>query len=416
MQKSAIIKGSFGITNRFLTLLVIIVLTTSCKNEKELSIKGSFAYDKSFLKEHYIDLIILAKDEAEVLISPELQGRVMTSTANAKNGKGFGWLNYDLISSGKLMEHFNPIGGEERLWLGPEGGQFSIYFEQGTTFKFNNWYVPKELDTEAFELKKSSNLEASFVKKMKLTNYSGTVLNIKIDRTIKLISKTEASKNLGIKFPEGVSMVGFQTDNILTNTGQNTWDKSTGMLSIWILSMLSSSEGTTIVVPFKKGNEADLGKIVTDDYFGKVPGDRLLIGDSVLLFKADGKQRGKIGISQKRTMPIIGSYDAKNKVLTVAKFSLPKEKTDYVNSLWQIQEHPFAGDAVNAYNDGPLEDGSQLGSFYEIESSSPAANLNPGGSIQHIHQTYHFEGDEKTLGGILEQLFGVSVSEIKKMN
>lgn len=314
------------------------------------------------------------------------------------------------------MEHFNPIGGEERLWLGPEGGQFSIYFEQGTPFELDNWYVPKELDTEAFELKKNSNLEVSFVKKMQLTNYSGSVLNIKIDRTIKLISKTEAHENLGINFTEGVAMVGFQTDNLLTNTGKNTWDKDTGMLSIWILSMLNSSESTTIIVPFKKGNASDLGKIVTDDYFGKITEDRLLIGDSVLMFKADGKQRGKIGISPKRVVPIIGSYDAKNKVLTVAKFSLPKEKTDYVNSLWQIQEHPFAGDAVNAYNDGPLEDGSQLGPFYEIESSSPAANLNPGESIRHIHQTYHFEADKKTLNSILKQLFGVTVSEIEKMN
>lgn len=90
MRKLAIITVHFSITARFLTLLVISVLSTSCKNEKELPIKGSFAYDKFFLKKHYKNLITLKHDGAEVLISPELQGRVMTSSANAKNRKGFG--------------------------------------------------------------------------------------------------------------------------------------------------------------------------------------------------------------------------------------------------------------------------------------------------------------------------------------
>ncbi len=51
----------------------------------------------------------------------------------------------------------------------------------------------------------------------------------------------------------------------------------------------------------------------------------------------------------------------------------------------------FSGDAVNSYNDGPI-DGKQMGKFYEIESSSPAAALAPGTSMQHIHRTIHLKG------------------------
>jgi len=36
------------------------------------------------------------------------------------HGFSFGWINRELIASGKAMPHINPYGGEERLWLGPE--------------------------------------------------------------------------------------------------------------------------------------------------------------------------------------------------------------------------------------------------------------------------------------------------------
>ena len=85
---------------------------------------------------------------AQIIIVPAYQGRVMTSTADGNNGLSFGWVNHDLIASGKPAEHINAFGGEERFWLGPEGGQFSIYFKKGSEFKFENWYVPKEFDTE----------------------------------------------------------------------------------------------------------------------------------------------------------------------------------------------------------------------------------------------------------------------------
>ena len=91
---------------------------------------GTFGYDLSFLKKH-IDPVILqdSSGESRVIISPEWQGRVMTSTARGMGGSSFGWINYDLINSGELLTHMNPFGGENRLWLGPEGGQFSLYFK-----------------------------------------------------------------------------------------------------------------------------------------------------------------------------------------------------------------------------------------------------------------------------------------------
>ena len=178
--------------------------------------------------------------------------------------------------------------------------------------------------------------------------------------------------------------------------------------------MFTPSPAVTIIIPYAKGEESLLGPVVNDSYFGKISSDRLKIDDGMIFFKGDGKSRGKIGLSPQRVIPVAGSYDANSKTLTIVQFSFQGGILDYVNSMWELQDELFRGDVLNSYNDGPLEDGSQMGPFYELESSSPAANLQPGESLKHLHQTYHFQGDEKILDDIAQKILGVSLEEIKK--
>jgi hypothetical protein len=375
-------------------------------------VKGTFGYDLDFLKQYHKDLIVLGDNNSKVIVAPAYQGRVMTSTADGDKGASFGWINHDLIASQKPSEHMNAVGGEERFWLGPEGGQFSVYFKKGAEFKFDNWYVPKEIDTEPFELVSSSENSALFKKQMHLENYSGNKFDLTVDRTIRLLDVRSINLALGINIPEHIRVVGFESENKITNNGTIAWTKQTGLLSIWILSMMNASDQTTVAIPYKQGDESQLGKIVTDDYFGKVPADRLKVDKGMILFKADALHRSKIGISPKRAMPIAASYDAVNNVLTIAQFTLPQDTVGYVNSLWQLQNDPFNGDAVNSYNDGPI-DTKQMGKFYEIESSSPAAALQPGYSMTHIHRTIHLKGDKKDLDKIAKKILGIGVDAIK---
>jgi hypothetical protein len=394
-------------------LLLCSVFFFACNStsKKETNMQqGTFGYDLDFLRKHHKDLVLLENGDAQLIVLPAYQGRIMTSTAEGNAGASFGWLNHELIASGKFTEHFSAFGGEERFWLGPEGGQFSIYFKKGVDFKFENWFVPKELDTEAFDLVASDKTSAQFEKQMHLENFSGTSFDLKVNRKISLLDDSAIQVLLG-KLPTGVKAVGFQSDNMVTNTGMAEWNKSSGMLSIWILSMLNAGDKTTIAIPYKQGDTASLGKIVTDDYFGKVPAERLKVADGLILFKADGNQRSKIGLSPARALPMAASYDATNNVLTIAQFSLPEGKTDYVNSLWEQQQYPFAGDAVNAYNDGPIE-GKQMGKFYELESSSPAAALAPGQSLSHFHRTIHLKGTKESLNEIVQRLLGVGIDAL----
>ena len=375
--------------------------------------KGTFGYDLQFLKQYHKDLILLGDESdagAQIIILPAYQGRVMTSTADGNGGMSFGWINYDLIDSNKEEEHFHAFGGEERFWLGPEGGQFSIFFKKGDPFDFDHWYVPKAIDTEPFILVSSSKTEANFQREMYLKNYSGFEFNLRVNRHIRLLSKTEIPLLLGFPLPENLQIVGFESNNSITNIGNTPWTKEKGLLSIWILSMFNAGNKTTIAVPYKQGNENDLGKLVTDDYFGKVPVDRLKIKNGVIFLNADANYRSKIGISPKRALPILASFDQVNGVLTIAQFSLPEFPTDYVNSQWKMQEKPFDGDVVNAYNDGFI-DGKQMGKFYELESSSPAATLNVGESMHHLHRTIHLKGNSNELNEITKTLLGVHLSE-----
>lgn len=372
--------------------------------------KGTYGYDLQFLQKHKKPLE-LKRGDARLLISPEYQGRVMTSTAKGDTGKSYGWINHDLIASGELKQHINAVGGEERFWLGPEGGQFSIFFKPGAKFDFENWQTPACIDTDTFDVVNANDTVAEFTRKVKISNYSNFTFDFNVNRKISLLSNEQIKSELSLVVPKGVKSVGFQTENSLTNLGAEAWKKETGLLSIWLLGMFIPSDEVTLVIPYKKEVVSDY--IVKDDYFGKIPADRLVVKEGFIYLKGDGKQRGKIGIPPQRVVPVMGSYDAASKMLTIVKCQVFEGVTDYVNSAWELQEFPFKGDAVNAYNDGLVADGTQMGPFYELESSSPALALKPGEKATYKQSTFHFEGTEEELNVVCQQVLGISIEEIK---
>ena len=397
--------------------LLILFLAAACAKPAKAPEGVLFKDDLAFLETHTKVVVLESADgQARIAVNPDLQGRVMTSTAAGPDGLSFGWIGREAIASGVNNPHMNSFGGEDRFWLGPEGGQFSIFFKKGDPFDLDHWWTPPAVNEGAFEVVAKDADRIHFRKTMSLVNYSGTTFDLEVNREIRLLGKAEVAA-LGIEVPDGVKMVAYASDNNITNLGASAWTKDTGLLSIWILGMFNPSPATTIVVPFKTGPEAELGPAVNDAYFGKVPADRLAVRESegVLFFSGDGKYRSKIGISPRRVRPFAGSYDAANGVLTVVHLTVPEGATDYVNSMWEIQEKPFAGDVVNSYNDGPASPGAKpLGPFYELESSSPAAALGPGGTLTHVHTTMHFAGPEKALDAIARRVFGVGLAEIEK--
>jgi hypothetical protein len=403
-------------------ILSLFYLCSSCNNAPvqqaaagaaDTARKGSYAYDVAFLKQHTGNALQLSSADgmSRILLSAQYQGRVMTSTAAGDSGSSFGWLNYDLIAAKEKRKQFNPVGGEERFWLGPEGGQYSIYFKKNDSFNMAHWQVPSFIDTDGYKIIQANTTSATFSADAAFTNYSGTGFSINIERKITLLTKEDLQHTLHTTIPDGVQFVGFETVNTITNTGQSDWTKEKGLLSIWLLGMFTPGPETKVMIPFRGVPGAKTH--ITSDYFGRIPPERLLVTDSMVYFTCDGRYRSKIGLSPLIAKPIAGAFDFKKKVLTIL---IPQvdENGLYVNSKWELQKEPYKGDVINSYNDGPLADGTQMGPFLEIESSSAAMALKKSEHGIYRQTTCHFQGDYTALQSLAKQLLGVDLTAIKK--
>lgn len=410
-------------TSQIVTVVLLAGITMfSCtqKNKKLEKMtntfdKGTFGYDLNYLSDKD-SLIILKSDneEAQVIVSPKYQAKVFTSTAEGLKGKSLGFINYKVFDSGKIDEHMNGYGGENRFWLGPEGGQFSIFFEPGKEQIFDNWHTPKAVDTEAWIIKGSSSKDVLMVKDIEVKNYKGNLLKIRVQRVVTLISNQEIEQKLRIKLSGKVKAVAYSNDNKITNKNNFEWTEKTGTVCIWLLDMFNPSPSALTIIPYNEGDEQTLGKVATTDYFGEIPSDRIKIENDMLYLKTDGKYRSKMGMNPKRTKSIAANYDSESKRLTIVTFDVELDK-NYLNQEWNPKKNPLTGDALNAYNDGPLDDGSIMGPFLELESCSPAAFLKPGESLKHVQNVYHFVGDETDLSPISERILGKPLTIIKQI-
>jgi len=397
---------------RLLNLLVVSILVHSCNMRMpKFNLQGTFGYDLNFLQQHDSGLIVLQSGDAKVVVSPKYQAKVFTSTASGGDGPSFGWIHYKAFD-GPADPHMNAYGGENRLWLGPEGGRFSLFFPPGAKMEFTNWKTPAAFDTEPWTVTLHSDTVVDLRKEMQLTNYAGTTLRLSIDRSIAILNQAAIDSILGLNADTAVHVVGYRTFNILTNTGDQPWTESTGMPCLWLLDMFNPSPATVIVIPYTSAM-GDTSKPATTDYFGEIPADRVKYDGQTLFFKADGKSRGKLGVHPRRGRPMIGSYDALHHVLTITLFDVDSSAR-YLNQEWNTVKPPFSGDAVNAYNDGPLANGSQMGPFFELESVSPAAFLSAGQAQVHRHSVFHFTGPEAALDPICRKLLGVSIGQVKQ--
>lgn len=371
-----------------------------------------YGYNRDFLKKH-VRIIELKNENSAITLIPAWQGRVMTSTAEGEKGFSFGWINHSLISSGKTQAHINAFGGEERLWIGPEGGQFSIFIKPGASFRYDDWQTPAFIDTEPFEVTGLTDSSASFARNAETENYSGTKFRLGLERGVTLLGTKEISGLTGVEIT-GLNVAAYRTNNRIINKGVRQWKKESGLLSIWMLGMFNITPSVVVVIPFKPGDDKLLGPPVNDDYFGRMSADRLIVKGNHIFFRIDGKDRKKIGLSPLRARGIMGSYDSANNILNIVICDLPERVSDYVNNSWHIQDDPYSGDALNSYNDGPLEDGSQMGPFYELESLSPASELKPGEHLEHNQITMHLTGERKILNQVSLKVLGVSLEEIGK--
>jgi hypothetical protein len=373
-----------------------------------------------FLRRHTHVVELTDDHGARVAVCPQWQGRVMTSTCGGPAGPSFGFVNRPFIETGKPDPKFSNYGGEDRLWLSPEGGQFSLWFRPDAKQTWENWYTPPALNQGAWEVtSRPHDPDCVMDTRMVFRNASASEFELDVARRVRLLGAGDFRRFFGEPAAEtlgksGAKIVGYETVNQITNQGA-PWTKKKGLVSIWILGMYCAGPQTTVIMPYKPGPEAELGRVVRSDYFGEIPPERLKVTPRAVLFAADGNYRAKIGTPQRRARNLLGSIDFAGAVLTLVQFTMPADpaRHDYMNNLWEVPlAEPYVGDVANSYNDGPAASAEQLGAFYEIESLSPAAPLKTGESLLHRHRTVHLQADLEVLSTFCEEILGVDLETV----
>lgn len=373
----------------------------------------------SFLDKHGEAIVLEGDGGSKVLVSPTHQGRIFTMKVGEVESTGL--VNSAAIAAGEGDPNFNNYGGLDRFWLGPEAGQFGLYFDPGVDFTRDIWRVPPAFDRGAFEVVSKNEDQVVMTREMEVRNYSGTDFEINVRREVGVVPPEELPQRLGISAPDDIAYAGAYSVNTITNSGDDAWTEEGGLVSVWILGQFNPSDSTVIIGPFRPGSDEELGPAFNDDYFGRVSvetPDRMKTLGNAVLFRADSRREGKFGISQKRTTGLAGAMDFEKNLLTIVKFDVPESPEKYANSAWvKVQPDPFKGDALQSYNAGPAEKGSgELAPvpFFELESTSPVRALAPGESIRHGHATYHFQGDREQLDRIASELLGVDLAAVKE--
>lgn len=357
-----------------------------------------FSADVKFLSEH-ADVVVLERPFCgKIAVSPKLSGRVMTS-AFADNEPGFGLVNREAISQPPVARGFNNYGGEDRLWLAPEGGPFGLFFDPGAKQELANWYVPPAMDGGARTVAAKGDASVTFRDRIALRSVKGVAFELGVERKVELLAKAEVEQLLAVPFPQGLRFVAFRSTNTVTNEGKEALPEN-GVIAPWILGQFKPSAQTTVLVPFRGAPD-----LIKRDYFGLVPSDRLaLVPDpatdgGVARFKADSQLRSKIGVAAEGALGWIGAYDAARGVLTLVQHSLPPKGAVVPDCNW-LDPNPRAksGDVATSYNHG------EEPRFFELESIGAALAAKSGSTVTHVQTTIHLTGDPGTLATLAAKL------------
>lgn len=340
-------------------------------------------------------------EKKHLWISPKHQGRILAVEAPFLRGASPSWIHHAALSAAELRPKFNPFGGADRIWFGPEGGRFGLFFDADTPPGTPGaWRVPAALDREPFPLVRRSADSAFFRRTMELSNRAGTRFTLVLEREIRLLSNTQALAALPELLNFANDVLAYESRNKVTNVGTDPWTAPEGLLSIWIIGLFEATERTVAMLPLNDtGSRLGLGAI-QQGTIGGIPDDRLRVSGSTVFFRVDGAAKGKIGLSPRHSTGFAGAYDPDVGLLTLIQFSPLVENDPYINTAWDDSSPPFGGDCVNIYNGQPEQINGRGKGFFELESSSPALDLAHGAHHTHIHRTFHFVGSPEVLAPV----------------
>ena len=375
--------------------------------DRDLGEGGATAFERdlAFLREHDPDLVVLRSGDAALAASARYQGKVFTSTTGG--GESQGYIAYGAFAVDPPAARINAYGGEQRLWVGPEGGPLSVFFPADVPFAHEYWRTPAPIDREPWELASAGEREVSFRKTARFASRAGATFDARLDRRVELLDATELRERLGGEVVDELAGVGYVTANALTNVGAEPWTEQTGAPCLWALDMLPAGDSVVVVLPYRGATPATLDT-TNAGYFGATPPERLRVVEGAVLFRGDGEEVGKVGLPPRRATGRLGAVDLERGVLTVVDFGLDP-RARYLGMEWAEADDPYAGDAATSYNHDNRPAGA---SFFELESVGPAAFLAPGETSAHRHAVYHLAGPRHAVMSATRRLLGPDSSAL----
>jgi hypothetical protein len=358
----------------------------------QLETQRSFQDDVNFLSRNVYTIVLTdLHGQAQIAVVPQFQGTVMTSTAEGAHGQSYGYFDHDLIKSRAFNPHFNLYGGEDRLSVGPSGGQYSVNFPAGADFTPENLQVPAPLDREAFDVVERAADHLTLQKKFSVTNYSNKTFQLRLTRTIRVLTREDSWRQLGATGSEDLNIVAFESKNQIVNASHIPWRKEEGLLNLSVTGMFARTSDVALVLPTRTpAQSAEPGVVALP---------------AALVTSAANP--AKTTLSPKNTKGLVGSFDPATSTLTIVQFMPIQPNGLYMAGDWKIQPHPYAGDAATV-------SGGPANAFFMLSTSSPAFELDAwqAAGQPFTVRTFHIRGRAALLDPVAHAVLGVSLEDI----
>jgi len=310
-----------------------------------------------------------------LIIAPEKGARICSA---AIDGENCFWINKDKV----LANDWN-FGGQ-RSWIAPETGKKGMFADE----TWSCWQCPPAIDPGNYVTESADSAKCTCRSRFSIQTNDKTVYELSLSRSVQVA-------DIQKKLPSGVGSLAIHFSHSLTNEGTSLIDKEIGL---WSLIMLPNEKAGTVIVPLTKST----GKCYRDNYFGRVPEDRINIADNLICMQVHGGIIYKIGVPPEASTGCIASIRPSridnSLIMVIKKFSI-SSKGVYVDR--PLKEQHTNGDAIQSYN----SEGSGADCFFEIECHAPAEKLAPGKTQTHEIAISIYKGPAK-------DIFAVAASEI----
>ena len=240
---------------------------------------------------------------------------------------------------------FDNYGGEDRFWLGPEGGQYGLYFPPGKPFVFDNWQTPARHARRRVGRRRSARPGAvTFAR-----THGGDQLR---GHALRRRRRAQGVAAFGRRRDEARSaspcrrrQVGRLRDVEHDHEqGQRRRGRRRRGLAQRVdpRHVRARRRAPTSSCPSKpERRRARSSTIATSARCLPIASRDEATG--FLRVQVRRKYRSKIGLGPARAKPVLGSYSDESRLLTIVLYTKPEGATRYVNSMWEIQKEPYGG-------------------------------------------------------------------------